>query len=292
MPNTHPFVSFLKQSDPDLNFYKTFEPPIELSKLIRAIEVYAADWNSGENLPEPFITCLANTEQCLYFYVHDPIKVVPVQHVEIPIPPVVITGPKFKPVGLLFGKDHLMVKVCFHPTGTYRLIGLDMTTTVNQGLDATVFWGDDVTDVLHELKNASSYDTMAGIVYAFIEKKFDANCRVEEPIDAVAIEMLDPLKDYSLLHWADKACLSLRQFERNFITRTGITPKLFMRIVRFEHAMRIKNEDGNKSWSEIAHQCGYTDSSHLLREFKEFAEFPPSRFYLQPTSGYSDFPTG
>jgi AraC-like DNA-binding protein len=39
-------------------------------------------------------------------------------------------------------------------------------------------------------------------------------------------------------------------------------------------------------------ECGYTDSSHLLKEFKEFAEFPPSRFYLQPTSGYSEFPTG
>jgi AraC-like DNA-binding protein len=133
---------------------------------------------------------------------------------------------------------------------------------------------------------------MAAVVYAFIERKFDVNCRAEEAIDDVAIEMLNPLRDYSLVQWADKACLSLRQFERNFIMRIGIAPKLFIRIVRFEHAMRIKNDDGNKSWSEIAFECGYTDSSHLLREFKEFAEFPPSKFYLQPSSGYSDFPTG
>jgi AraC-like DNA-binding protein len=275
-----------------LNFYKTFEPPTELSKLIRALEVYAANWDSDEDLPDPFITCLANTEQCLYFYVNDPIKIVPAQHVEIPIPPVVITGAKFKPVGLLFGRDHLMVKVCFHPTGTYRLLGIDMTTTVNQGLDATAFWGEEVMDVLADLKNAPSPDAMATIVYDFIERKFDVNCRAEEAIDDVAIEMLDPLKDHSLIQWADKACLSLRQFERNFIIRIGIAPKLFIRIVRFTHAMRIKNDDGNKSWSEIAFECGYTDSSHLLREFKEFAEFPPSKFYLQATSGYSDFPTG
>lgn len=275
-----------------MNFYKSFEPPAGLSKLIRAIEIYAANWNTDENLPAPFITCLANTEQCLYFYVHDPIKIVPAQHIEIPVPPVVITGPKFKPVGLLFGRDHLMVKVCFHPTGTYRLLGIEMTTTVNQGLDATLFWGGDINEVLLDLKSAPSPDAMAGIVYSFIEKKFDANCRAEEAIDEVAIEMLDPSKDYSLVHWAEKACLSLRQFERNFIVRIGIAPKLFIRIVRFERAMRTKNDDGNKTWSEIAFECGYTDSSHLLREFKEFAEFPPSQFYLQPTSGYSDFPTG
>jgi AraC-like DNA-binding protein len=224
--------------------------------------------------------------------VHDPIKIVPAKHVEIPIPPVVITGPKFKPVGLLFRRNHLMVKVCFHPTGTYRLLGIEMTTTVNQGLDATIFWGDDVKDVLRELKTASTPNAMASMVYAFIERKFDTSCRAEEAIDEVAIEMLDPAKNYSLVQWADKACLSLRQFERNFLVRIGIAPKLFIRIVRFEHAMRVKNADGNKSWSAIAFECGYTDSSHLLREFKEFAEFPPSKFYLQPTSGYSDFPTG
>lgn len=275
-----------------MTYYKTFTPPTSLAKLIRAIEIYAADWNVADNLPQPFITCLANTEQCLYFYVHDPIKIVPAQHIEIPVPPVVITGPKFKPVGLLFGKDHVMVKVCFHPTGTYRLLGIDMTSTVNQGLDASAFWGDEVSEVLQELKRSSTPDAMAAAVYAFIERKFDVNCRTEEAIDEVAVEMLDATKGYSLRQWADRACLSLRQFERNFIVRIGISPKLFIRIVRFEHAMQIKNADRNKSWSEIAFECGYTDSSHLLREFKEFAEFPPSKFYLQPTSGHSDFPTG
>jgi AraC-like DNA-binding protein len=167
-----------------------------------------------------------------------------------------------------------------------------MTKTVNQGLDAMTFWGNEVNDLLKDLKSAPSPDTMAAMVYSFIERKFDVSCRPEEAIDDVAIEMLDHAKDYSLLQWADRACLSLRQFERNFIVRTGITPKLFIRIVRFEHALRVKNMNGDKSWSEIAFECGYTDSSHLLREFKEFAEFPPSKFYLQPTSGYSDFPTG
>jgi AraC-like DNA-binding protein len=56
--------------------------------------------------------------------------------------------------------------------------------------------------------------------------------------------------------------------------------------------MKLKNNSGDKSWAETALECGYTDSSHLLKEFKEFAEFPPSRFYLKPTSGYSEFPTG
>jgi AraC-like DNA-binding protein len=275
-----------------LPIYKTYRPSLSLSTLIREFQVYHANWNEETNLPAPFITCLANTEQNLYFYVNDPVKLVVALNKEIPIPPVVVTGPKYKTAGLLFGKDHLMIKIAFHPTGTYRLLGINMQQTVNSGIDATEFWGDYVNKILNQLKQCTSYDSMIEIVWEFIEQRFDRSCRPEEPIDIVAIQMLDPLKNFSLEEWAAMACLSLRQFERNFITRVGISPKLFIRIVRFEYAMKIKNNCADKTWSDIAYECGYTDSSHLLREFKEFAEFPPSRFYLQPTSGYSEFPTG
>ncbi len=273
-------------------FFKIYSPPPVLDKLVREIQIFHANWNTEKNLPSPFITCLANTEQNLYFYVNDPAKIVPKENVEIPTPPVIITGPKYKTAGLLFGKDHLMIKVAFHPTGTYRLLGINMQQTVNTGLDATTFWGEEVKQVLALLHATNSYDVMINIVSDFILSKFDQTCRPEEAIDEVAIQMLDPLKDYSLKQWADLACLSLRQFERNFIMRVGISPKLFIRIVRFEWAMKIKNEFPGKNWSEIALECDYTDSSHLLKEFKEFAEFPPSRFYLSQTSGYGNLPTG
>lgn len=273
-------------------FYNTFKPSSILDPLIRQFEIYHVNWNEDRNAPSPFITCLANTGQGLYFYTNDPIKVVPAEKLEIPAPHVVVTGPKTKPVGLLFGKDHLMLKVDFQPTGTYRLVGINMEEIVNKGIDATTIWGDQITNVLEKLRNTSSYNKMIEIVSNFLERKVLENCRPEEAIDQVASQMLDPFQDHSLQEWASMACLSLRQFERSFITRVGLTPKLFIRIVRFEYAMRIKNDFPGKSWKEIAFECGYTDSSHILKEFKEFAEFPPSQFYLQPTSGYSDFPTG
>lgn len=274
-------------------FFKTFSPPPTLQSLIREIQIFHINWQEEQNLPGPFITCLANTEQNLYFFVRDCIKVVPAEHVEIPVPPVIITGPKNKPSGLLYGHDHLMIKIAFYPTGTYRLLGIHMQQTVNTGLDASIFWGEEILPVLTELRGTESYDEMAEIVSKFLESKFDDQCRPHEAIDDVAIEMLDPTNcDRSLEKWASLSCLSYRQFERNFMTRVGISPKLFLRIVRFEYAMKIKNNTGEKSWLDIALQSGYTDSSHLLKEFKTFAEFPPSRFYLKPTSGYSPFPTG
>jgi AraC-like DNA-binding protein len=256
------------------------------------LQVHHINWREEKDLPQPYITCLANTEQNLYFYVNDPIKSVVAENVEIIAPQVVITGPKCKPVGLIFGKDHLMVKVAFSPTGLYRLLGIDMRQTINKGMDATSLWGNEAKAALDELRLCKSYEEMMHIVCAFLKIRVESGCRPKEPIDDVAHQMLDPSNDHKLEDWAAKACLSLRQFERNFTVRVGISPKLFIRIVRFEHAMRIKNESPDKSWAQIALECGYTDSSHLLREFREFAEFPPGGFYLKPTSGHSEFPTG
>lgn len=283
-------TNFIKNNR--LPFFKVYPPAANLTGLIREFQVYHAKWNEEENLPQPFITCLANTEQNLYFYINDPVTVIPAGTIKIISPRVVVTGPKFKPVGLLFGKDHLMIKVAFCPTGTYRLLGIDMQQTVNKGLDATALWGNEVTGIVEQLRKIASYDAMIEMISAFIDRKFDKACRPEEPIDNIAIRMLDPLSDHTLEKWASLACLSLRQFERNFITRVGISPKLFIRIARFEYAMKVKNDFPDKSWAGIALECGYTDSSHLLKDFKEFAEFAPGRFYLNPTSGFSEFPTG
>ncbi len=53
-----------------------------------------------------------------------------------------------------------MIKIAFHPTGTYRLLGIDMKQTVNSGLDATSFWGEDVFSILTRLRQSTSYDAM------------------------------------------------------------------------------------------------------------------------------------
>jgi len=273
-------------------FYKTYPPPVNLKDVIREFQVLHIQWLPGEELPPPFISCLANTEQNIYFFPHDPIKLITADRVETQVPPVVVTGPKTKPVGLLYNKDYLMIKAAFLPTGTYRFLNVAMQQLVNSGINATKIWGNEIAQLLHVLQHNDVYDEMIEQVIKFLQKKATLHLKPAEPIDEIAIKMLDPLQEYSLEEWASMACLSLRQFERNFITRVGISPKMFIRIVRFEYAMRIKNISNNKSWAEIALECGYTDSAHILKEFKAFAEFPPSHFFLSPTSGFSELPTG
>jgi hypothetical protein len=72
-------------------FFKTYPAAPELQGLVRDIQVLHIEWKPGVELPPSFITCLANTEQNLYFSPHDPIKTVTAGRQELTVPPVAIS---------------------------------------------------------------------------------------------------------------------------------------------------------------------------------------------------------
>ena len=76
-----------------------------------------------------------------------------------------------------------------------------------------------------------------------------------------------------------EACLSVKQLERKFKERTGVNPKLYQRIIRFDKAFRLKNSHPEFDWLRIALDCGYHDYQHLVKEYKDFTGMSPIAFH-------------
>lgn len=68
---------------------------------------------------------------------------------------------------------------------------------------------------------------------------------------------------------ADRSFLSVRQFERKFREFSGFSPKLCMRITRFNTVLNKAGRD--KTLTDIAYDHGYYDQSHFIHDFKMFA---------------------
>ena len=67
--------------------------------------------------------------------------------------------------------------------------------------------------------------------------------------------------------------LSERQYRRRFEAAVGIPPKLHARIRRFQFAL---TQLGSVPFADAAAASGYTDQSHLIRDFKQFTGLTPS----------------
>jgi AraC-like DNA-binding protein len=80
---------------------------------------------------------------------------------------------------------------------------------------------------------------------------------------------------------ANHSGLSLRQYERRFATEIGFTPKLFARITRFQMALDTKRRAPQRSWMYIAHQLGYFDQMHMVRDFQSLGGALPGEILTQ-----------
>ena len=90
--------------------------------------------------------------------------------------------------------------------------------------------------------------------------------------DDVGVEML-----------AKNSCLSQKQFKRVFQNYVGCKPKEFMRIIRFNKVLNALKTQHFINFAQIAQEFGYSDQSHLIREFKAFSGYSPLKFLTSDT---------
>lgn len=67
-----------------------------------------------------------------------------------------------------------------------------------------------------------------------------------------------------------------RQLERLFAERIGLRPKLFSRIQRLQRALALAAAR-RCGHAELAAHAGYSDESHLVREFQALCAAPPTQ---------------
>ncbi len=79
---------------------------------------------------------------------------------------------------------------------------------------------------------------------------------------------------------------SLSQFERQFRQITGVAPKQFARLIRFEQVRDRLVQQPQQSIAELALDLGYSDQAHLQHEFRHFAGCTPRQFCQQVNADF------
>ena len=75
---------------------------------------------------------------------------------------------------------------------------------------------------------------------------------------------------------ADEIGWSGRHFADRFRAGIGLTPKAFGRILRFRRAVELLTTGPPASIGEVAAACGFSDHSHLVRDFRALAGCTPT----------------
>lgn len=249
-----------------------YTPHPLLQEFINCIMIVHAEMTTDE----PVVVCYPPTPQhSLFFYINDRIKVKKETEPGFLLQPrSVVVGLQSRSVILDIGTNHKAVRVGFHPGGMYRLLGFSMFEMIDGSYDAADVFGNEMLDINNRLQEAGSFDEIKKVVEEFLIRKLKF-LKQALPFDDAMLELLRNNGNLPMEQIASLACVSLRQFERISKERIGMSPKLYARLVRFSKAYRLRENFPLASWTSIAHECGYFDQAHFIRDFKEFAGVSP-----------------
>ena len=159
----------------------------------------------------------------------------------------------------------LIIAVNFHPGSLHRLLRRPMHEMVDQYFDAALLLGVEIEQVSIQLRKAPNFDRMIALIEGYFLKMLK-RLKPLLPVDKILTKMLSTNKVLPITQLAQLACVSRRQLERQFKERIGLSPILFSRLLRFENARILSEEQPQLPWLNVAAICGYADQMHLKME--------------------------
>lgn len=192
----------------------------------------------------------------------------------------VLFGQQTEVTNRYVGKDFLLFQIVFKPGGLYRITGVPSYEITNGYLDAELFFSREIKPVNDRLNDCRSYNEMVSVVETFLHRQIKMKSLDSHRMDRISGMLINNCNKQTVDWLARESCLSIRQLERVFSERMGISPKYFIKVARFEHAFRMKNRYPHLDWLTIALHCGYYDYQHLVRDYKTLTGKTPNEFYL------------
>jgi AraC-like DNA-binding protein len=196
----------------------------------------------------------------------------------IPAAPITFVGPMTYKGVTQFHKTGKMITIVFTAVGLFAFFALQMGDIVDTAGNGTEIINDPGLIHCREyfFSSASIELAISGLEDYFLERLRRKEIDLRS-LDRIT-QSINARKGNVNLDWLIRhANMSTKTLERHFSEKIGIAPKLFSRIVRFSHSMKML--DQKKGVFDIIHSCGFVDQAHFIKEFKHFAGETPKYYY-------------
>jgi AraC-like DNA-binding protein len=169
------------------------------------------------------------------------------------------------------------VEVYLTPVGAGLVTGVPMRHLRGQVVSLDDLFGSLAGLVREQLFEAPTWEERFAIVDAFLL----ARVADAEPPPAMLTWALSRLHEtrgaLEIGSLTEELGCSRRYLIGLFNDHVGLPPKLFARILRFEHALELA-DGGGIGWAEIAQRCGYYDQAHMIGDFQQFTGHSPTAY--------------
>jgi AraC-like DNA-binding protein len=193
--------------------------------------------------------------------------------------------------------------VMFRPAGFRPFLGRPMNTIVDAGLPASEVFGALGADgglgadaipgahgafggsrALDGALTCGPLDLVAAVDRALAGLLPADRHPAEDTRDVVERVAADP-SVVNVSGLARREGLGVRLLQRRFADHVGLSPKAVIRRYRLYEAAERARKGAAPDWGSLAAELGFSDQSHLTREFTAVLGTPPARYAARATPG-------
>jgi AraC-like DNA-binding protein len=254
---------------------KRWRPCAELRQSVEAYSVREA----GFGTRQAYVPLPARRDCFLEFYLQGRYRIVTVATgAEHWAPRCVLVGPSTQRREDLKLSGSLQVfSIRFSPAGFRALFGIPARLLRDRAMEAELVLGREIVE-LHEQLAAVAPARWEPVAEAYLLKRLRMH-DVSAASRMAGQAAMTMQRSYGMVRVAEVAArlsVSTRHLERTFQEQVGVSPKVFGKLLRLDHALQLARPESN--WSEVANACGYFDQSHMVRDFRAMTGVTPVEF--------------
>ena len=176
-------------------------------------------------------------------------------------------------------EEAAILGVHFKPGGAPAVLGLPARELTNTHVDLTAIWGPGAAALREQLCSLREPIERFRVLEQALLKRLSDPPGHHRAV-RVGLDMLRHTRGQAKVRDIATALdLSQRRFSEVFAAAVGLTPKLFGRVQRFQHAIASSRNATDVDWAQLAAECGYFDQAHLINEFVEFSGVSPASYW-------------
>jgi AraC-like DNA-binding protein len=163
-----------------------------------------------------------------------------------------------------------VVGVRFHPSGAHPLFRFPMAELANELVAL-----EDLVTLQDRLGSEGSTEERKRALDTVLSERFGNAAAPDPDFERAVSSVVRAEGRISVDLLSAGMGVGTRQLERKFRERVGLGPKRFARVLRFQSVFRRAFLE-ERSWAELALDCGYYDQAHFIRDFKSFTGRSPA----------------